>query len=143
MKLFQFLVRKIVYPTGVIYTVLTMVLLCFITIIDSSKPAITLHTAASMLLMALLISAANLIFSLRQFSLLTRTLMHFPTVLIAVVAMLLLDGSYDLTVNSLVLVLLYTVLYALIVPPFLLIGTKLHQKDSEEKTYTSIFSPRD
>lgn len=143
MKVFRFLTQKILYPAGVIYTALTMVLLCFITLIDSSKPAITLHTAASMLLIALLISAANLIFSLRRYSLLTRVLMHFPAVLVALVAVLMLDGSYDLTVNSLVLIILYTVVYALIVPPYLLIGIKLHQKESEEKTYTSIFSPRD
>lgn len=143
MKVLRFITQKILYPTGLIYTALTMVLLMFITLIDNDKPAITLHTAFSMLLIALLISGANLLFSLRQFSLLTRTLLHFPTVLIAIVAVLLFDGSYDLTVNSLVLIILYTVLYALIVPPYLLIGTKLYQNEKEEKTYTSIFSPRE
>ncbi len=143
MKIFRFITQKILYPAGLIYTALTMVLLLFITIIGNDKPAITLHTAFSMLLIALLIASANLIFSLRQFSLLTRTMLHFPAVLVAVVAVLVFDGSYDLTVNSMVLIILYTVLYALIVPPYLLIGIKLHQKESEEKTYSSIFSPRD
>lgn len=142
MKFFQFLTRNILYPAGLLYTAMTMILLVFMTIIDTGKPAITLHTAASMLLIAILIAAANLIFSLRQFSLLTRTLMHFPAVLIAIVAVLVLDGSYDLTVNSMVLIILYTVIYALIIPPFLFVGIKLHQKEREEKTYTSIFSPR-
>lgn len=143
MKVFRMITRKILYPTGLIYTVLTMVLLMFITLIGNDKPAITLHTAFSMLLISLLISAANQIFTLKQFSLLTRTMLHFPAVLVAVVAVLLFDGSYDLTVNSLVLIILYTVLYAIIVPPYLLIGIKLHQKESEEKTYSSIFSSRD
>ena len=142
MKAFNFIVRKILFPAGLLYTALTMILLVFMTIIDAGKPSITLHTAASMLLVAILIAAANLLFSLRQFSLLTRTLMHFPAVLVAIIAVLVLDGSYDLTVNSMVLIILYTVIYALVVPPFLLIGIKLHQKESEEKTYTSIFSPR-
>lgn len=143
MKLFRLVTRKIIYPTAVIYTLLTMVLLLFMTLIENSKPAITLHTAGVFLLLSVLISCANLIFSLRQFSLLTRTLLHFPTVLISIIVVLLLDGNYDLTVNSLVLILLYTILYLIIVPTFLLIGIKLHQNDREEKSYTSIFSPRD
>ena len=142
MKIIQFITRKILYPAGLLYTAMTMILLLFMTIIDTGKPAITLHTAASMFLVSVLIAAANQIFTLRQFSLLTRTLMHYPAVLVAIVAVLVLDGSYDLTVNSMVLIILYTVIYALIVPPFLLVGIKLHQKENEEKTYTSIFSPR-
>lgn len=143
MKLFQFLTRKIVYPTALIYTLLSFVLLIFMTVIDNSKPAITLHTAGTFLLLSLLISVCNLLFTLRQFSMLTRALLHFPAVLISITAVLLLDGGYDLTVNSLILIIVYTVLYLVIVPPVLLIGAKLHHKSVEEKTYTSIFSPRD
>lgn len=143
MKLFRFITRKIIYPTTVIYTLLTMVLLLFMTLIGNDKPAITLHTAGVFLLLSLLIAGANLLFSLRQFTLLTRTLLHFPTVLLSIVIVILLDGNYDLTINSLVLILLYTVLYLIIVPPFLLIGIKLHQNEREDKGYTSIFTPRD
>ena len=142
MKVFRFFTQKILYPTCLIYTVLTMALLFFITAIGNEKPAITLHTAATLFLMALLISAANQIFSLRQFTLLTRTLLHFPAVLIAIVGVLVLDGGYDLTVNSMVLIILYTVLYALIVPPYLFISVTIQKNAKEEKTYTSIFSSR-
>ncbi len=143
MKLFQFLSRKIITPTALIYTLLTFVLHFLLLLMDSPKPAITLHTATTFLVLSLLISLCNLLFSLRQFSMLTRVLLHFPAVLVSIVGVLLLDGGYDLTVNSLVLVIVYTVLYAVIVPPVLLIGNKVHQTKTEEKTYTSIFSPRD
>lgn len=143
MKVFRFIAQKIIYPASLIYTVLTMTLLFFITAIGNEKPAITLHTAATLLLMAMLISAANLIFSLRQFTLLTRTFLHFPAVLLAIVGVLVLDGGYDLTVNSMVLIILYTVLYVLIVPPYLMISINVQKNAKEEKTYTSIFSPRD
>ena len=102
----------------------------------------SLSSAGMLLLLAFAISICNLIFSLRQFSMLTRVLLHFPAVLIVTAGVMLLNPGYDLTVNSLVLVLLFAVLYALVVPPVLLISAKLYQNDAEEKTYTSIFSPR-
>ncbi|MBO5778385.1 MAG: DUF3021 family protein [Clostridia bacterium] len=143
MKLIQFITRKILYPAGVIYILLTMVPLLFMNLTDNMKPALTLENAATFLLLAVLIAACNLLFSLRQFSLFTRTLFHFSAVLVSIVVVLLLHGGYDMSLNSMVLVVLYTVVYLLIVPPVLLIGNKLHRKSSEEKTYTSIFSPRD
>lgn len=142
MKLIQFITRKILYPTGVIYILLTMVPLLFMNLTDNMKPALTLENASAFLLLAVLIASCNLLFSLRQFSLFTRTLFHFPAVLVSIVVVLLLHGGYDMSLNSMVLVVLYTVVYLLIVPPVLLIGNKLHHKNVEEKTYTSIFSPR-
>lgn len=142
MKLIQFITRKILYPTGVIYILLTMVPLLFMNLTDNMKPALTLENASAFLLLAVLISICNLLFSLRQFSLFTRALLHFPAVLVSIIIVLLLHGGYDLSLNSMVLVILYTVLYLVIVPPILLIGAKLHHKNAEEKTYTSIFSPR-
>ena len=143
MKLIQFLTRKILYPAGVIYILLTMAPLLFMTLTDNMKPALTLENATAFLCLALLIATCNLLFSMRQFSLFTRALLHFPAVLLSIVVVLLCHGGYDLSVNSMVLVILYTILYLIIVPPILLIGAKLHHKNAEEKTYTSIFSPRD
>ena len=143
MKLFQFITRKILYPTGIIYILLTMVPLIFMTLTENMRPALTLENAFAFLLLALLISSCNLLFSWRQFSLFTRALFHFFAVLLSIIVVLLLHGGYDLSMNSMVLFILYTVLYLVIVPPILLIGGKLHRKNTEEKTYTSIFSPRD
>ena len=143
MKVFQFITRKILYPTGIIYILLTLIPLIFMTVTENLKPALTLKNAFMFLLLGLLISACNLLFSLRQFSLFTRILLHFPAVLVSIVAVLLIHGSYDLSLNSMVLVILYTVLYLLIVPPILLVGSKLYRKNNEEKTYTSIFSSND
>ncbi len=143
MKLIQFITRKILYPAGLIYILLTMAPLLFMNLTDNMKPALTLENASAFLLLAVLIAACNLLFSLRQFSLFTRTLFHFPAVLVSIIVVLLLHGGYDMSMNSMVLVILYTVVYLVIVPPVLLIGNKLHRKSSEEKTYTSIFSPRD
>ncbi len=143
MKVLQFLIRKILYPAAVLYMLLTLVLLTLMTLTDDIKPSITLHTAGLFLLLSLLIAGCNLIFSLKQLSLLTRTLLHFPAVLLSIALVLLFNNGYDITVNSLVLVIVYTVLYLIIVPVILLVGAKIHQKNTEEKTYTSIFSPRD
>lgn len=143
MNKLHFLIRKIVYPAALIYTVLSFTILVIVNLMDSSKPAISISTAGMLLLLSVMISICNLIFALRQFTILTRVLMHFPATLIVTAATMLLNSDYDLTVNSMVLVLVFAVLYALIVPPVLLIGNKLHQNETEEKTYTSIFSPRD
>ncbi|MBQ7354728.1 MAG: DUF3021 family protein [Clostridia bacterium] len=143
MNKFQFLTRKIIYPTSLIFTVLSMAVLLLVNLVDSSKPALSISTAGILLLLSLLISFCNLIFSLRQFTMLTRVLLHFPAVLLVTAGVMMLNPAYDLTVDSLVLVLLFAVLYALVVPPVLLISAKLYQKNAEEKTYTSIFSPRD
>lgn len=143
MNKFQFLIRKIIYPTSLIFTVLSMAVLLLVNLVDSSKPALSISTAGILLLLSLLISVCNLIFSLRQFTMLTRVLLHFPAVLLVTAGVMMLNPAYDLTVDSLVLVLLFAVLYAMVVPPVLLISAKLYQKNAEEKTYTSIFSPRD
>ncbi|MGM9647664.1 MAG: DUF3021 family protein [Eubacteriales bacterium] len=142
MKAIRFLIRKIIYPTGLIYTALSMAILVIVNLVDSSKPALSISTAGMFLLLALLISVCNLIFSLRQFSMLTRVLLHYPAVLLSTALVMLFNANYDLTVNSLVLVLVFSVLYAIIVPAILLIGSKFHQTDAEEKTYESIFSPK-
>ncbi len=143
MNKLRFLIRKIIYPTCLIFTLLSMAVLLLVNLVDSSKPAISISTAGMLLLLALLISVCNLIFSLRQFTMLTRVLLHFPSVLIVTAGVMLLNPGYDLTVDSLVLVLIFAVLYALVVPPVLLVSAKLYQNAAEEKTYTSIFSPRD
>ena len=119
-----------------------MVPLIFMTLTDNMRPALTLENAFAFLLLAVLVSACNLLFSLRQFSLFTRAIFHFFAVLMSIIVVLLLHGGYDLSMNSMVLFILYAVLYLVVVPPVLLIGGKLHRKNAEEKTYTSIFSPR-
>ncbi len=143
MNKIRFVIRRIIYPAGLIYTLLSMSILVIVTLLDSVKPALSISTAAMLLLLSLLISACNQIFTLRQFSLLTRFLLHYPAVLASTALTLLFNSGYDLTVDSLVLVLVFSVLYLITVPPILLIGGKLHQNDTEEKTYTSIFSPKD
>ena len=139
----RYLIRKIIYPTCLIFTVLSMAVLVLVNLMGSAKPALSISSAGMFLLLAFLISICNLIFSLRQFTMLTRVLLHYPAVLLSTAGVMLLNPNYDLTVNSMVLILIFSALYAVIVPPVLLISAKFYQNDAEEKTYTSIFSPRD
>ena len=139
----RLLIRKIVYPTCLIYTLLSMTVLVLVNLMDSQKPSLSITSAGMFLLLSFLIAICNRIFALRQFSMLTRVLLHYPAVLLVTAGVMLLNPNYDLTVNSMVLILVFSALYALIVPSVLLVSAKLYQSEAEEKTYTSIFSPRD
>lgn len=141
MKQLRFIWQKLIAPAGVIYTLLSFVLLFLLTLTGNTKPAINLVASAIFLLLALMIAACNLIFELKTLSLMTRTVLHFFAVLLSVVVSAA-AGSYEMNMNSLVLVLVYVVLYLIVVPPILLIGIRVSKKQKEDKSYTSMFEPK-
>lgn len=141
MKLLQLIWQKILAPAGAIYTLLSFVLLVLLTLTSNTKPAINLTASLIFLLLSLMIACCNLIFEIKSLSLMTRTVLHFFAVLLSVI-LTATAGSYEMNVQSLVLILVYTILYLIIVPPFLLIGMRVSKKKKEEKTYTSMFESK-
>lgn len=141
MKRLRFIWQKVLAPAGVIYTLLTIVLLLLLTLTGNTKPAINLASAVIFLLLSLLIGCCNLIFELKTLSLMTRTVLHFFAVLLSVIVTSA-AGSYEMNVQSLTLILVYTVLYLIIVPPFLIVGIRVSKKQKEDKTYTSMFDSK-
>ena len=57
--------------------------------------------------------------------------------------MVITFGSYELDANSLVLIIVYTVLYFIIVMPTLFIISRLKRRSEEETEYQSMFSEKD
>lgn len=141
MKLFRFIWQKLIAPTGVIYAVLTFILLLLLTLTGNSKPAINLAASAIFLLLALMISACNLIFSIKSLSLMTRAVLHFFAVLISII-IATAAGNYEMNIGSLVLVLVYAAVYLIIVPPILIVASRFSQKQKEDKTYSSMFGDK-
>lgn len=141
MKRSQFIWHKVIAPAGVIFTVLTFALLLLLTLTGNIKPAINLASCAIFLLLSLMIACCNLIFEIRSLSLMTRTVLHFFAVLLSIV-IASAAGSYSMNVQSLTLILVYTVLYLVIVPPVLLIGIRVSKKNKEDSAYSSIFDSK-
>lgn len=141
-RLYQ-LVRDILMQTATITTVLIFAILIFMTLAGNQNlsPALTLPTAFLCLIVAFLLSLCNLLFRIRSISLFVRTLLHFLACLTSVVLCVTL-GNYEFKSSSLLLILVYAILYLVIVPPALLIGNSIHKRMVEEDDYDSIFSDR-
>lgn len=126
-----------------ITTVLIFAILIFMTLANNQNmnPALTLSTAFLCLIAGFLFSFCNLLFRIRSLSLFVRTLLHFLACLASVVLCVML-GNYEFKDASLLLIVVYAILYLVIIPPCLLIGSAIHKKDVEEEDYDSIFSDR-
>ena len=129
-------------PTFAIYTFLTIVMTIFLSLSKTAeKPALTLSTCLMFLVMALLISASSLVFYIKKLSMLTRTVINFFLTLASIILVALI-GNYDLSVRSLVLVLVYTILYLIFVPVGILIYTVIKRHFDVDNDYKSIFSDK-
>ncbi|MGM9636551.1 MAG: DUF3021 family protein [Eubacteriales bacterium] len=136
-------IRNIIMQTAAITTVLIFAILIFMTLANTQNmnPALTLSTAFLCLMAGFLFSICNLLFKVRSISLFVRTLLHFLACLASVVLCVSL-GSYEFKDASLLLIVAYAILYLVIIPPCLLIGSAIHKKNVEEEDYDSIFSDR-
>ena len=128
-------------PAFAIYTFLTIVMTLFmnLTANPAEKPALTLSTCIMFFVMSLLISASSLIFYVKTLSILTRTVINFFLTLASIIIVALF-GNYDLDASSLVLVLVYTILYLIFVPVGILIYTAVKKHYDVEDDYKSMFS---
>ena len=129
-------------PAFAIYTFLTIVMTVFLNFSRSTeKPALTLSTCIMFLVMALLISASSLVFYVKKLSMLTRTVINFFLTLASIILVALI-GNYDLDTSSLILVLVYTILYLIFVPVGILIYTVIKKHYDVDTDYKSIFSDK-
>ena len=140
-------IRRILSQTAILSSVLIFSVLIFMNLIREfnisklTNPAVTLSTALICLAVSFLLALCNCIFHIRSISLFVRTVLHFLACMLCVILALVL-GDYELKSTSLLLIVLFAVIYLLIVPPYLAISYAIHRKSSEEEDYDSIFSQR-
>ena len=144
MKIVKLIWSAVILPSCAIYTLLTMVTNIFMTSISTAvvKPALPLSSCIMFLVMSLFISVCALIFRISKLPLYLKTVLNFVCTLLSII-MVITFGSYELDANSLVLIIVYTVLYFIIVMPTLFIISRLKRRSEEETEYQSMFSEKD
>ena len=139
MKILKFIWRKLCIPSFAIYTLLTISLSVFMTAANvTEKPALTLSSSLMLLAMSVLIAASSLIFYAGRLSLLVRTIINFFLTLLSIVAVTLL-GNYEFGTRSLILIIVFTILYIIIVSIGILVYSIIKRKLSEDTEYTDVF----
>jgi len=143
MKILSKIWRRLFLPSFAIYTFLTVAFTAFLTAASvTEKPALTLSSCFMLYGMSFLIAASSLIFYVSKLSLLMRTIINFFLTLLSVVISALI-GNYETGVRSLILIIVFAVIYVIVVPIGILIYTLIKRKTSEDTEYSSMFGRND
>lgn len=143
MKYFSFIRKHVIVPTFCASSVIMLLILAFLEVAGlTSKPALTLSGALLCTLLAFLFSLCNLILKIDKLTVVARVLIHFIATVLSIVAVALCT-DYDINESSLILIVLYSVLYLIVVPICFAVRSSLNRKKSEKTVYKSIFSERD
>ena len=139
MKKLSLIWRRLIMPSFAIFTALTISLSVFMSLAGvTDKPALTLSALLTLYLMAFLIAASSLIFYVGKLSVFVRTVINFFLTLISITVSALI-GNYQFGMRSLLLVIVYTVIYLVFVPASILIYTIIKRRLSEDTEYTGVF----
>ena len=139
MKIFKYIFTQVLYPACAIFTVTSFVFLLFTTLVSNyQKPAMFMGSYFAFFVLSVLISLSNGVFKIKSISVMSRTLLHAFCVItsITVVSYVSVGNTGS---NPLIFVLLFTVLYAIVATPALLIISSINRKKSEKKDYRSMF----
>ena len=140
MKILDYIVTKILYPACAIFTVSSGVFLIFTQLVSKyQKPAMYIDSYFMFFALAILISLCNRVFYIKKLSALLKTVLHAVLVIASIVIVFYVKAGTTES-NPLVLILLFSVLYALIAIPVLLILNAKNRKKKENKEYKSMFS---
>lgn len=143
MKYLSFIKKHVIVPTFCASSVIMLLILAFMEIAGlTSKPALTLSNALLCTLLAFLFSLCNLILKIDKLTIVTRVLIHFVATILSLVAVALCT-DYKFNESSLVLIVVYSVLYLIVIPIYFVIRSSLDRKRSEKTVYKSIFSERE
>lgn len=142
-KYLSFIKKNVIMPTFCASSIIMLLILAFMELSGlTSKPALTLSNALLCTLLAFLFSLCNLILKIDKLTVVTRVLIHFVATILSLVAVALCT-DYKFNESSLVLIVVYSVLYLIIVPIYFVVRASLDRKRSEKTAYKSIFSQRD
>ncbi|MBE6638088.1 MAG: DUF3021 family protein [Ruminococcaceae bacterium] len=135
-SVFKSIYRKIVLPACLLHTVIT-----FVFMMGSELDAIKLDKAGLIFLFSLMVALSNLLFSLKNMQILLRTTLHFICTSVSFVV-IMLYGSGSMKSNSsgsLMILMVYIVLYLLIAPLPVYFIHKKEKKNEEATEYQSIY----
>ena len=139
MRSIKYIITKVLYPACAIFTVTSFAFLIFTTLVsDYQKPAMYIGSYFTFFLLSVLISLSNGVFRIKKMSALSKTVLHAVCV-IASITVVFYVSTGNTGSNPLVLILLFTVLYAVIAIPTLLIVSAVNRRRSEKKDYHSMF----
>lgn len=140
MKIFDYIITKILYPACAIFTLISCIFLIFTEIVSAyQKPALYIDSYFMFFALAVLISVSNRVFYIKKLSALSKTILHSVLVITSIVVVFYVKAGTTES-NPLVLILLFSVLYAIVAIPVLLIISSKHRKKKENKDYQSMFS---
>lgn len=139
MRTIKYIITKVLYPACAIFTVTSFAFLVFTTLVsDYQKPAMYIGSYFTFFVLSVLIALANGIFSIKKMSALSKTVLHAVCVIASITAVFYLRTG-NTGSNPLVLILLFSVLYAIVAIPVLLIVSAINRRKSEKKDYHSMF----
>lgn len=140
MKILDYIITKILYPACAVFTIMSCVFLVFTQIVtEYQKPAIYIDSYFMFFALAVLIALSNRVFYIKKLSALSKTVLHAVLVIASIVIVFYVKAGTTES-NPLVLILLFSVLYALVAIPVLLILNAKSRKKKESKEYKSMFS---
>lgn len=140
MKILEYIITKILYPACAIFTLVSSVFLIFTQLVtEYQKPAMYIDSYFMFFALSVLIALSNRVFYIKKLSALSKTVLHAFLVITSIsVVFYVRSGTTE--ANPLVLILLFSVLYAIVAIPVLLIISSRNRKKKESKDYKSMFS---
>ncbi len=146
MKSFKDIAYRVLYPTCAIYTVMTLLFtaIFFSSSNEYGSPGITPTGIGTILLFSFLASLANLLFGVKRFHPLLRTLLHMIALTADFALCFLVLGGYFRSAGTLafMVLLIFAVLYLLIAIPSYVVFAVSGRKKNEAEKYDSILSKR-
>ena len=143
MKIFDYILTKIVYPACALFTAISFSFLLFVQLSDTyNKPAIYIDSYFTFFVLSLLIALCNRVLHIKGMTLLSRTLLHAVCVIGSIV-LVFYAGKNVTEVSPLVLILFFSVIYAIVAAPILLVASSRSAKKKEQKDYQSMFSAKE
>ena len=125
-NIIPFAIRVLAYTATIIMVLLVFLkIMSFINVSNIEEPAITISTYFLCMLIAVVLSLADLIFKIKNLSLVAKFFLNFLASLAGVTVCLLI-GNYELKPNSLLLIIIFAFAYILIKPLCIWIEAKIN-----------------
>ena len=145
MKNLKFFLVNILYPSGCIFTILSLTILT-IGSFSTEKAAMTLPTLYLFLMISVFVALSNNIFKITKINLFFRALIHMIASIFSVIISLgianVLGADYDLSIKKISLVFVFILIYSIIVFPTLIIYTAIVSKKKATGEYKSVFTKK-
>lgn len=144
-SIFQRILYKVIYPTSLYFTVVTLLLYICGTLLDHDNTNMipTLRTELIILGFSLVVSLANIILRIKKLHVSLKILLHYAATAAGFfVLFIVASGNNPKTGVAIVFMLAYTVVYALICGSVLAVRSAKKKSAIEKSDYESIYDKK-